>query len=1289
MRVSRETATLVQQCVYVFAGFAALGLLSFDFAYANGGVGFVWLPNAVMMAVFTRLPMRQWAAPAAAQFAGNLFAAVGHGVAPVLALCYCASNLSEVLLAASLIRRIPAIASRPLGMPQTTRALGVALFVAAPVGALLRAICAGILTQRPWYAVLENSWLNDVVGILTLTIPALLIDRAALRRLAAPQSLGALLAAIPLLVALQLVLFKYVGFPFAYIAVPLALIAVHYGALLACSATIASFGIVAGLWAAGHWPVPPELAGIGLRGLAAATSVTMLIPLLVGTVADQIHNQSAQSAASESHLRSALDAAATGFLLTSADGIVLEANDHLCRLLGYPRDALVGAKHIEFVHQDDRHKVVQARQALILQLVPEYAMEKRYLCHDGSVVWVAGKAAPLKGEDGKTQIILQVEDITLRRAHEQAIDDLTERLRIATRSLGLGVWDCDLATGRVHWDERMYALYEIDPASAPDTCAMWRQRLLPEDVLHVQELLEQARQSGRETAAEFRVLLPGGRIRHISATAVRVHGRDGQAHLIGTNWDITERREAELALAQARDAAEDAARVKGEFLANMSHEIRTPMNAVLGIAHLLGTTPLGEDQRRYLELLNRSGRSLLGILNNVLDYSKIEAGRLDLAPVPFNVEEVVESLAGLMSAAASDKHIELVIDVEHDVPPQLFGDSLRLQQVLLNLTGNAVKFTEHGEVVVAIRLERRQGTQAVLHFSVRDTGIGIDPAAQARLFSAFSQADSSTTRRFGGSGLGLAICRKLVDMMGGQIGLRSTPGAGSEFWVTLPFEVRGEQPAFDLAPVEQPHHVLLIDDNAACRHAVVRLLARWGWRVTTAEGIEQALSRLRLKQDAAAPFGVVLLDWQLPQRDGVTAAQAVQALRAEVQAPVCLLVDSSYRNASPDDADSAAFEAILDKPATRARLYAALKAALLGLPANAQAESPASYMTRPLTGCHLLVVEDNEINQIVARELLQQQGATLESARNGVEALARLEHDAERFDVVLMDVQMPLMDGYTATRQIRGALKLSLPIIATTAGVSQAERERCLASGMTDFVTKPIEVSELVAVIRQYLSGGSVALRRTLPLRSQAVAEAAVSAQARHFDPAAVLDSVLGNASTQHRIIEAFAQEAEGLLQSARRGVEEGNLATARRAMHTLKGTAGTLCANALREQAALAEAACTAGERTNAQTGFDAVEMELVAVLAEIRVWQSHNPSPHAVKAGGGTPLDSARLEELLPLLRGQNMRAVAVFDQMRGGLAAALTPSAFDAIDNAMQRLRFPEALALLETHLAAAGK
>jgi signal transduction histidine kinase/DNA-binding response OmpR family regulator len=812
---------------------------------------------------------------------------------------------------------------------------------------------------------------------------------------------------------------------------------------------------------------------------------------------------------------------------------------------------------------------------------------------------------------------------------------------------------------------------------------------LPEDVLKAEAMFQLAREGRQDVTAEFRILLAGGRIRHINASAVRMQGRDGSAHLIGTNWDITERKEDELALALARDAAEDASRVKSDFLANMSHEIRTPMNAVLGIAHLLGTTPLGADQRRYLELLNRSGRSLLSILNNVLDYSKIEAGKLDLAPVAFNIEEVVESLASLMSAAASDKRVELVIDVDHDVPPQLFGDSLRTQQILLNLTGNAIKFTERGEVVISVSQERRQGTQALLRFSVRDTGIGIDPTAQARLFSAFSQADSSTTRRFGGSGLGLAICRKLVDLMGGQIGMRSTPGAGSEFWVTLPFDVRGEQAAFDLAPIDRPHHVLVLEDNPACRQAIIRLLARWGWHVTTADSIEQALSRLRHRPPEEAPFDLTLLDWQLSELVGDQATSALKALRTEVPAPICLMIDSAYRDAHFDEAGGE-FEAMLDKPVTRARLYAAIKTAVLGLPSTAQEANPATFMARPLEGCHILVVEDNEVNQVVARELLKQHGATLESARNGVEALARLEYDPERFDVILMDVQMPLMDGYTATRQIRTALKLNHPIIATTAGVSEVERERCLAAGMTDFVSKPIEVSELISAIRQYLTPGSPDRLPPPPAppRSHAAPESA-SGSSHHFDPAGILASVRGSETTQRRIVEAFTQEVEGIVAAARNATQEGNMTVARRAMHTLKGTAGTMCAPTLRDLAALAESACLGGERTQAMNAFEAVELELIAVLAEIRVWQAQNGGTQTpASATEAAPLDMARLEELLPLLRGQNMRATAVFDQVRAGLASTLSSSTFEAIDSAMRRLRFQEALALLEASFVAEG-
>ncbi|WP_229261427.1 PAS domain-containing hybrid sensor histidine kinase/response regulator [Duganella margarita] len=438
-------------------------------------------------------------------------------------------------------------------------------------------------------------------------------------------------------------------------------------------------------------------------------------------------------------------------------------------------------------------------------------------------------------------------------------------------------------------------------------------------------------------------------------------GRDGVAHFLVdlvpdiapdgrvagfylTAMNITDRKNSE-------QRAEAASRAKSEFVANMSHEIRTPMNAVLGVAYLLENTPLTQVQKEYVGVIRSSGQMLLGVLNDVLDFSKIEAGRLELAPQPFLLREVLDSLSNVMSLPANTRGISLAIGADDKVPAVLVGDAMRLQQILLNLVGNAVKFTERGGVSVRVTLDRdavEQGLQ--LRFAVRDSGIGMDLEQQSRLFSAFNQADASTTRRFGGTGLGLAICRRLTELMGGAISVRSTPGAGSEFVVTLPFGVA--------------------DDDVAVEHPALQTAAAQAWMVPEAPALQHA---------------------------------------------------------PPEPA-----------PALR------------------------------LQGLRLLLVEDHPLNQLVARGMLEHAGASVEVAENGQLAVDRLRERAADYDIVLMDVQMPVMDGFAATRHIRRALGLTLPVLAMTAGVMQSEQDQCIDAGMDDFIAKPVDVEQMLDTISRH-----------------------------------------------------------------------------------------------------------------------------------------------------------------------------------------------------------------------------
>jgi PAS domain S-box-containing protein len=595
---------------------------------------------------------------------------------------------------------------------------------------------------------------------------------------------------------------------------------------------------------------------------------------------------------------------------------------------------------------------------------------------------------------------------------------------------------------------------------------------------------EQLQRSGRCQTYEKRYIRKDGTLVPVLIGAAFL--ADSKDRGVAFVVDISERKQAD-ADRQARHEAEVANRAKSDFLANMSHEIRTPMNAILGMSHLALQSGLNPQQFNYVQKVHRSAESLLGIINDILDFSKIEAGHLDMESVPFDLADVLDDLATQIGMKAEDKGLELVFELAPGLPTALVGDPMRLGQVLLNLGNNAVKFTEHGEIVVAVEEVERTESGVLLRFEVRDSGIGISPEQQQRLFQPFSQADSSTSRRYGGTGLGLAISSHLVRMMGGEIGLDSAVGGGSRFGFTVRLGLRPQAPAALLperAGDLRGMRVLIADDNDVARELLVKMTTGMGLRPVAVPNGDAALQAIAQADAQDRPFQLLLLDWKMPVLDGVDCLARLSHVKLHHPLPAVLMLTAFCRDevARRLTAEHLSAAATLTKPVTPSTLLDSFLGAL-HLPGRAapraeRHEESLNAHRRSLAGARILLVEDNPINQELASDLLGDVGIVLSTADNGRQALDMLEH--ETFDLVLMDCQMPVMDGYEATRALRQRpYGRDLPVIAMTANAMVGDREKVLEAGMNDHIAKPIRVDELFATLARWI--------RKAPTRPEAV----------------------------------------------------------------------------------------------------------------------------------------------------------------------------------------------------------
>ena len=916
----------------------------------------------------------------------------------------------------------------------------------------------------------------------------------------------------------------------------------------------------------------------------------------MNSMLDTLADARRETAESEARFRDIATSSADLLWETDVRGRYTYCSERVQDVLGYTAAEVLGRHHLDFVPDEERARLAPVIAARVSAAEPLGELEIRTVRRDGTEVVLELSGVPVFDDAGELTGYRGVaEDVTVKRLARAELEQSEARLKTILYAVQTGILLIDAST-HIIVDANEAALRMFGHPREEILGHICHKFICPteEGNCPVTDLGRDVDNSEREIWTADGVAKP------ILKTVVRadIAGHD---YLVESFVDISERKETERVLESAKLAAQEASRAKSEFLANMSHEIRTPMNGVIGMIELLLDTDLGPEQREYAQAVRNSGEDLLEIVNDILDFSKIEARKMELSPAPFalrgSLAPAVKSLAG----RASEKGLELVFDIDTGVPDDVVADAVKIRQVLINLVGNAVKFTDSGEIVVACSVESSDDDTAVLRFSVSDTGIGIPQPRQDAIFEAFTQVDSSSTRRYGGTGLGLSISSELVRLMGGGFELESEPGRGSTFTFTVPVALSEPDAAEtrarrlrreDLAGIR----VLVVDDNATNRRVLEKMVESWGMEPVLAEGAQQALTALDEAAHSGAPFELFLLDVRMPERDGFEVAAAVRRSPSHRTAAIIMLTSSILKE-DRERGVEARVSASLVKPVTSSELLDAVLGAVGPIAEGTSEEDAGTADSSVETGLRVLLAEDNDVNRRVATRMLETAGHVVVSVGDGVQAVAAAL--GGEFDLVLMDVQMPEMDGVEATAAIREREKETgghLPIIALTAHALKGDRERFLGSGMDGYLPKPVRREDLRRLISEMFGA-----ERDEPDRAGEEVKEDERGEApgggSSVDEALFVDLMSGDEDLMHQVAELFLESYPKRFAALAEAVSSGDCAEVRMKAHSLKGAVSSIAA---KRAAALAYSLEKSGEESDLE-GAPGVLAELKTELDSV----------------------------------------------------------------------------------------